>query len=66
MGKPCAKKKKYMTEKTAQGVLDDIQAQAERERRKPTVKNTYKCPKCGFWHLTSQTINDTERSRRER
>lgn len=52
MGKPCPKKKKYLSQDTAQLVLDDIRARADKDRRKPREKNIYQCPHCGFWHLT--------------
>lgn len=54
MGKPCAKKKRYMTEQTAQSVLEDLQEKAKKDKRIVHVKNIYKCPDCGFWHLTCQ------------
>lgn len=64
MGKQCHEKKKYLTEETAQSVLEDLQEKAKKDKRIAHVKNIYKCPTCGFWHLTCQAISRAERERR--
>ncbi len=66
MGKPCSKKKRFLTEVTAQTVLDELVEFNKKMHRKPREKNIYKCPICGFWHLTSQKLHSKQGGSRER
>lgn len=48
----CAGKKKYMTAETARMVLGYIKERTKKKHSARKEKRYYKCPICGFWHLT--------------
>jgi len=50
----CEGKHKYMTEATAQAKLKSLIDMSATAGRKRTERSVYKCPHCGFWHLTKQ------------
>lgn len=48
---PRCKKVTYSTKEEAEKFLLEFQISRNFARRE---KRSYKCPKCGYWHLTSQ------------
>jgi hypothetical protein len=48
----CRKKMNFMNEQSALDHLAFIQERGKKFSRNVNIKRAYKCPKCGFWHLT--------------
>lgn len=47
-------KLQFRTDKVAQEALAQAQARRRLEGETHIEQRTYRCPKCNFWHLTSQ------------
>ena len=50
----CKGKIKYITEETAELAIYRIRKKAKKDKRhkqKTYTLNSYKCKKCGFWHV---------------
>ena len=48
------------------GKAKDKPEKGKKDKRIAPLKNCYKCPTCGFWHLTCQELHKKEGGRRER
>ncbi len=48
---PACRKKTYYTAEEAQETIEHL-----RETRYVRKMHAYKCPDCGFWHLTSHKL----------
>lgn len=49
----CRVKKKYFSEGIALGAAEHFNEHNVRTRRSSAKSSAYKCPWCGFWHLTT-------------
>lgn len=54
----CSKKRKYKTEtgaiKSDKAIINLQRNENGMRKKKIAAKRAYKCPHCGFWHLTSR------------